>query len=152
MNALEGTAPRTQGPFFFFFSLFAYWWQKDSGRFHVPVMEHRGNGLLCVPFNLTVHLIILFFFSSFVCSFLKQFIFSSHHYHLDHIRWEKLSPQTISTAAPLTVLHMHNIVPSPSFPIVWSHFQLGLFLRWLCEEPWKCSSSSPMDSDRLCMV
>lgn len=92
-----------------------------------------------------------FFF--FVCSFLKEIVpiqltslsFRSHTVG-------KIVPHKQSLPQPLAVLHMHHIVPSSSFPIVWSHFQLGLFLRWLCEEPWKCSSSSPMVSDRLCMV
>lgn len=80
-------------------------------------MEHCENGPLCVPFNLTVHLIIPFF--SFVCSFLKEIVpiqltslsFRSHTVG-------KIVPHKQSLPQPLAVLHMHHIVPSSSFPIV----------------------------------
>lgn len=129
------------------FFLFAYWWQKDSGRFDLLLMERRINGLSVCSF----HYYRCSGFSSlclFFCFFFLHecFVFSpQHHHHLDHTHTAgKSHPHKQSLPAlfrPLNITQCWALnQTSSSFFNSLKSFSIRAVLPLVGEGTWKCST------------
>lgn len=142
MNALEGTAPRTQGPFTICILIAEGQRPLSSACDEAPWKWTSVCSFQSYCTSLFPSLSPLFYRSGLHLA--EKIIFI-------YIGGNDPDKQSFPHLVILKHTHTHTRTQlcalyqaSSSLSIVWSHFQLGLF----CGRFWKCSSFSPMDSDR----